>query len=61
VAGAAEAAEAPASVDAAGVAALVVPVGAAGLGETDDVLHADAIIPTARSIPSRLVHERSLI
>jgi hypothetical protein len=48
-------------VAAAGVAALVVPVGAAGLGETDDVLHADAIIPTARSIPSRLVHERSLI
>jgi hypothetical protein len=33
----------------------------AELGEADDVLHADAIIPTARSIPNRLVHERSLI
>jgi hypothetical protein len=45
----------------AGVATLVVPVAAGGTGETDDEPHADATIPTASSIPSRLVQELSLI
>ena len=42
------------------VAALA-PVEAGGAVEADGAPHADAIIPTARTIPSRLFHELLVI